>query len=195
MCLRSETLSVLSGLGTYTVMHAKQSSRTCLNSFRYNKCHAFTFQKKIDERDELERERDFIKNQVERGKDEETFKKPDTIASSLKRKRTDEKIQLALKVNKTKPKTPSVSRDGVDDSVRKAFKMKKKRKSGGEEDPMEGWSIEDVKDKMFAVEALVAKDPTNLKNIEELKKQVGILLCCSPRNGGLGSSTKNTRRC
>merc|ERR1712037_142285 len=128
--------------------------------------------KKIDERDELERERDFIKNQVERGKDEETFKKPDTIASSLKRKRTDEKIQLALKVNKTKPKTPSVSRDGVDDSVRKAFKMKKKRKSGGEEDPMEGWSIEDVKDKMFAVEALVAKDPTNLKNIEELKKQV-----------------------
>ena len=131
---------------------------------------------------------------MERGKDEETFKKPDTIASSLKRKRTDEKIQLALKVNKTKPTTPSVSRDGVDDSVRKAFKMKK-RKSGGEESLMEGWSIEDVKDKMFALEALVAKDPTNLKNIEELKKQVGILLCCSPRNGGLGSSTKNTRRC
>ena len=111
---------------------------------------------------------------MERGKVGETFKKPDAIASSLKRKRTDEKIQLALKVNKTKPTTPSVSRDGVDDSVRKAFKMKK-RKSGGEESLMEGWSIEDVKDKMFALEALVAKDPTNLKNIEELKEQVGIL--------------------
>ena len=122
-----------------------------------------TFQKKKDEKDELERERDFIKNQVERGKDEETFKKPDTIASSLKRKRTDEKIQLALKVNKTKPKTPSVSRDGVDDSVRKAFKMKKKRESMK--------SIEDVKEKMLALETLVAKDPTNLKNVEELKEQ------------------------
>ena len=133
------------------------------------------FQKKVDERDELERERDFIQGQVERGKVGETFKKPDTVASSLKRKRTDEKIQLALRVNKTKQSAASsvgVSRDGVvDDSVRKAFKMKKRKSELDRE--LEGWTIEDVKVKMVALEALVAKDPTNLKNIEELKKQVG----------------------
>ena len=136
-------------------------------------------QKKVDERDELERERDFIKGQVERGKVEEKFKKPDTIASSLKRKRTDEKIQLALKVNKAKPAAPSVSRDGVDDSVRRAFRMKKRKSELDLE--LEGWSIEDVKDKMVGLEALVAKDPTNWKNIEELKKQVRALYCATQR--------------
>ena len=134
---------------------------------------SLALQKKVDERDELERERDFIRGQVERGKVEEKFKKPDTIASSLKRKRTDEKIQLALKVNKAKPAAPSVSRDGVDDSVRRAFRMKKRKSELDLE--LEGWSIEDVKDKMVGLEALVAKDPTNLKNIEELKKQVRAL--------------------
>ena len=155
----------------------------------------------MDERDELERERDFIKGQVERGQVGETFKKPDAIASSLKRKRTDEKIQLALRVNKSKPTTPSVSRDGVDDSVRKAFKMKKRKSELDLE--LEGWTIADVKDKMFALEALVAKDPTNLKNIEELKKQVGrhlaVLLLPSvracPPIGKLQKKWQDLRNC
>jgi DNA/RNA-binding protein KIN17 len=127
-----------------------------------------------DPKDDSEREKDFIERQVERGKDDsDLFKKPDTIASSLKRKRTDERIQLELKVKNSLTST-SIEED-VDDSVKKAFRIKKQspRVRRREEDfELGSWNIEDVKDKMYSLEELVANDPDNMSNVEELKKQV-----------------------
>ncbi len=86
----------------------------------------------------------------------------------MKRKRTDERIQLDLKV-KNRLGAPKVVEDEVGESVKKAFKIKT---PGDVDDEAESWNIEDVRDKMFSLEELVANDPDNVQNVQELKKQV-----------------------